>query len=180
MYDECDGDDDDDDDDEAGASQHTAESLHTRSLRNRVSSLRLCASLFVYIYIYIYQKVERRGCTTFCWSFLRLRSFTALISFSACGLRGDVELLNPSFFCQVTNNSFPPSSWRVPETVHCRLRANFCQVWVSEAFHNKTGFCLRFSCVLIHFPSVNPTHRHGSLFGFLALWQTEITSLLIH
>ena len=33
-----------------------------------------------------------------------------------------------------------------------RLRANFCQVWVSEAFHNKTGFCLRFSGVLSYFP----------------------------
>ena len=33
------------------------------------------------------------------------------------------------------------------------------------AFHNKTGICLRFSCVLSHFPSVNPTHRHDSLFG---------------
>ena len=40
-----------------------------------------------------------------------------------------------------------------------------CQVWVSKALHIKSGFCLRFSCVLSHFPCVNPTHRHDSLFG---------------
>ena len=28
-----------------------------------------------------------------------------------------------------------------------------------------TGFCFRFSCVLSHFPSVHPTHRHDTLFG---------------
>ena len=31
-------------------------------------------------------------------------------------------VLNPSSFCQVTNNSSPPSSWRVPETLHCSVQ----------------------------------------------------------
>ena len=141
-------------------------------------------------------------------------------------------VLNPPSFCQVTNNSFPPSSRCVSKTEHssvqlqhfslviCILSRSSCggsaytsrlvssrspdkmvvftspflrqkprdaeickmsclkrrpsvgdserisvKIWVSESFHNKSGFCFRFSCVVSLFPRVNPTHRHDSLFG---------------
>ena len=72
-------------------------------LRNEgVPSFCLCTSLF----LCVGQKVERRASEgrkegvhhLLKESFLRLRSFGALISFVACELRGDVELFWHSSF----------------------------------------------------------------------------------
>ena len=60
----------------------------------------LCASLFCVLF-----RRSKGGVHHLLKKFLRLRSFNALISFSACALRGDVELFLASLFrsCGLTS-----------------------------------------------------------------------------